>query len=208
MKAGTVYTIGHPNHPLPAFLALLGTVRINAIADVRSVPHSRFNPQFNRQPLCSALAREGCGYFYFGRELGGRSDDPRCYEEGRIRYDRVARTARFKAGIARLAEAAATESMALMCAEKEPLDCHRALLVSQALIEQGFDVAHIHANGSVEPHADALDRLLAMFDLDQQDDLFPQPRAALVDAAVKKQTARVGHANPAFATRGPLACAF
>ena len=198
MNHGAMYTIGHSNHSLAAFLALLGDAGVTAIADVRSAPYSRFNPQFNRNVLGDALRREGLDYIYIGRELGGRSDDPRCYEGGRICYDRVAGTARFKAGIARLMHDAAKPSMALMCAEKEPLDCHRTLLVAPALTDHGLDVAHIHASGDLEPHGDAMQRLLAKFDLLEQDDLFVQPRAELIAAAIKRQTARVGYVERRF----------
>ena len=200
MNHGAVYTIGHSNHSLAAFLALLGDAGVTAIADVRSAPYSRFNPQFNRNVLGDALRREGLDYIYIGRELGGRSDDPRCYEGGRICYDRVAATARFKAGIAWLMHDAAKPSMALMCAEKEPLDCHRTLLVAPALTDRGLDVAHIHASGDLEPHGDAMQRLLAKFDLLEQDDLFVQPRTELIAAAIKRQTARVGYVERRFSS--------
>ena len=195
---GTVYTIGHSNHSLAAFLALLRNAGVTAVADVRSAPYSRFNPQFNREALGNVLRREGLDYIYIGHELGGRSDDPRCYERGRICYDRVARTARFKAGVARLLRDAGKQSMALMCAEKEPLDCHRALLVAPALADHGLDIAHIHASGVLEPHGEAMHRLLAKFNLLQQEDLFAQPGAALIDAAIKQQTARVGYVERKF----------
>ena len=198
MNNGTVYTIGHSNHSLADFLALLGDAGVSAVADVRSAPYSRFNPQFNREALGHALKEKGLGYIYAGRELGGRSDDPRCYEDGRICYDRVAETPHFKDGIAKLLQDAGGHSMALMCAEKEPLDCHRTLLVAPALADQGLDVTHIHADGVLEPHGEAMDRLLAKFKLLQQDDLFAQPRTALIEAAIRQQTTRVGHAQRKF----------
>ena len=190
-----VYTIGHSNHSLAVFLARLGGAGVTAVADVRSAPYSRFNPQFNREALRGALGKQGLDYIYLGHELGGRSDDPRCYESGRICYDRVAKTARFKAGVARLLHELGEHSMALMCAEKEPLNCHRTLLVAPALADRGLNLIHIHADGALEPHGEAMHRLLAKFNLRQQDDLFPQPRAALIEAAIKRQTARVGHAT-------------
>ena len=83
--------------------------------------------------------------------------------------------------------------IALMCAEKEPLHCHRTLLVAQALAAEGNDVAHIHADGELERHAAAMDRLLEQFGLDAEEDLFAHPRAALVEMAIRRQTERVGH---------------
>ena len=156
----TVFTIGHSNHPLDGFLALLGAHRISAVADVRSAPRSRFNPQFDREALAAALEARGVRYVFLGRELGGRPADPACYDEdGRVVYERVAETPGFKSGIARVVDGAARHRIALMCAEKEPLDCHRTTLVARALAALGVEVAHILADGGLEPHARALERL-------------------------------------------------
>ena len=192
---GAVLTIGHSNHALEVFLALLARHRVTVLADVRSAPYSRFNPHFNREPLAAALERAGLGYVYLGRELGGRSDDRSCYENGRIRYDRLARTARFRAGLERVVQGAPGRRVALMCAEREPLRCHRTLLVGRALDERGVDVAHILPDGGLEPHRSAMDRLLAAFDLAPDGDMFRrrQPREELVAEAIARQAARVGH---------------
>ena len=170
MAAGPIFTIGHSNHSLEGFLALLAKRRIAAVADVRSAPYSRFNSHFDREALAAALEACGIGYRYFGRELGGRPDDPGCYENGRVIYDRVARTARFRDGLARVREAAAEVRLALMCAEKEPLDCHRALLIARALDGKGVRVAHILADGSEEAHTRTIERSMPMDDLFQSRD--------------------------------------
>ena len=192
----TVLTIGHSNHPLEAFMGLLVRHRVTALGDVRSAPYSRFNPLFNRELLAAALKAKGIGYVYLGRELGGRSDDRSCYEDGRIRYDRLARTDRFREGLERVVRGAAEHRVALMCAEKEPLDCHRTLLVARALDERGMKVAHILFDGRLEPHAEAMDRLLAELDLEPEDDLLRQlqPRDELLAEAIARQAGRVGHA--------------
>ena len=193
VEDGTVLTIGHSNHPLEAFMELLCRHRVTALADVRSAPYSRFNPHFNREPLAATLKARGIRYVYLGRELGGRSDDPDACEDGHIRYDRLARTDRFKDGLDRVARGAAEHRIALMCAEKEPLDCHRTLLVGRALDERGVKVEHILADGRLEPHAMAMDRLLARCDLDPEGDLFrrQQPREELIAEAIARQN-RIG----------------
>ena len=188
-----VFTVGHSNHALADFLALLHRHAVNAVADVRSVPYSNFNPHFNREALSGELANAGLAYFYLGHELGGRSDDPACYRNGHVLYDRVAQTPRFLDGVRRLAEYMTKHRIALMCAEKEPLHCHRTLLVAQALVARGDEVVHIRADGRLETHNAVLDRLLDRFGLGTEDDLFAQPRAALVEMAVQRQTERVGH---------------
>ena len=192
-----VLTIGHSNHAAADFLALLRQHAVTALADVRSAPYSRFNPQFNRETLRRTLTDAGIAYVYLGRELGGRSDDPACYRNGRICYDRVAETRNFKDGLRRLETGMAEHRIALMCAEKEPLHCHRTLLVSQALDADGVEVSHIHADGRLESHAGAMDRLLAAVQLPAEGDLLEQSRADLVATAIRWQAARVGYALPA-----------
>ena len=154
-----VFTIGHSNHTQEHFLALLLRHRVTAIADVRSTPYSRYNPHFDRDALQTALPQAGIHYVFLGHQLGARSDDPDCYAQGRVRFDRLAQTSLFRAGLARIREGSATLSIALMCAEKEPLECHRTILVARHLDDAGMDVQHIHADGTLEPHPQAIARL-------------------------------------------------
>lgn len=197
---GTVLTIGHSTHTLDAFTALLHRHRVTAVADVRSAPYSRFNPQFNREPLAEVLDSEAIRYVFLGNALGGRSDDPACYEDGRIRYDRVAATKSFRSGLARVVQGAARYRIALMCAEKEPLHCHRTLLVARALDEQEVDVAHIHADGELEPHAKAMDRLLDIHRLPREGDL-SGTREEFIDTAIARQAQRVAYVDDKPAPR-------
>ena len=193
--AHTVLTIGHSNHPLVDFVALLRRHAATAVADVRSAPYSRFNPQFNREPLAAVLADHEIDYLYLGRELGGRADR-QCYENGRIRYDRVAQTPRFAEGLERLTCETAGHRVALLCAERDPLRCHRALLIAPALHEQDVAVHHIHADGQLETHAAAMERLLDLHDVQAEGDLFAPSHAELVALALRRQAQRVGHVLP------------
>ncbi len=194
-----VLTIGHSTHTLETFVTLLQLHDVTAVADVRSRPYSRFNPQFNREPLADALSRNGVRYVYLGHALGGRPDDPSCYEGGRIRYDLVAGTEPFKGGLVRVVRGAAKYRIALMCSEKEPLACHRTLLVSRALDEQGIDVAHIHADGRAEPHSEAMDRLLDLQKLHRKD--LYATREELIAIAVARQSGRAAHGDDRPAVR-------
>jgi len=189
---GTVLTIGHSTHALDAFVGLLQQHQVTSVADVRSAPYSRFNPQFNREPFAEALGTKGIRYVYLGNALGGRPEDPACYEDGRIRYDRVAATESFKSGLARVVQSAAKYRIALMCAEKEPLDCHRTLLVAHALDAQGVEVVHIHTDGALEPHRAAMDRLLGIQKLPREGDL-SGTREELLDGAIDRQAQRVAY---------------
>ncbi len=188
-----VLTIGHSNHALDTFIALLQRHAVTALADVRSAPYSRFHSQFNRESLAGSLEGERIEYVHLGQALGGRSDDPACYEDGRVRYDRVAGTETFRQGLARVVQGAADHRIALLCAEREPLECHRTLLVGRALDERGIEVEHIHADGRLESHNEAMERLLQLFNLDPDGDLFrrAQPREELVAEAIALQARRV-----------------
>jgi uncharacterized protein (DUF488 family) len=162
-----VFTVGHSNHPAEWLEKLLRMHRVTALADVRSSPYSRFNPQFNRRALAEWLRDAGIAYGFMGRELGGRSDDPADYAEGRIRYDRLAAKPAFKIGLERIIRRPLNERTVLLCAEKEPLDCHRTLLVAPALADRGIRVQHILADGTLESHDQAMDRLLETTGLKQ-----------------------------------------
>ncbi len=167
-----VFTIGHSTHPQKRFKELLHQHHITAVADVRSTPYSRRNPQFNRTELAGWLAEADIAYVFMGRELGGRSDDPSDYENGRVRYDRLQAKPAFGVGVERIIRGALDQRIALVCSEKEPLDCHRSLLVAQALADRGVSVNHILADGSLETHSQTLKRLLEMTGL-KQAELFP-----------------------------------
>ncbi len=187
----TVYTVGHSTHSIEQFLRLLEMNGITAIADVRSRPFSRHNPQFNREPLSDALKSAGVAYVFAGKELGARSDDPACYENGQVQYDRLARTELFRSGIDRVLKGAQQYRVALMCAEKEPLDCHRTLLVARALEREGAIIKHVLADGGVEEQSETMSRLLDMVGLPQQD-MF-RSREDLVEAACRKRERKIAY---------------
>ena len=186
-----VLTIGHSTHDGEAFVALLQRYAVTQVADVRSSPYSRFNPQFNRKALTNRLAADGIEYAFLGKELGGRPDDASCYENGLVRYDLVRKTLSFQKGLERIRRMAGRR-IALMCSEKEPLECHRTLLVAQALHAQDIDVEHILAEGGLETHAAAMNRLLSLHDDPRQVDLF-EPRDERIARAVEKQTERIAY---------------
>jgi uncharacterized protein (DUF488 family) len=189
-----IYTVGHSNHPLEKFFSLLEQYHITAIADVRSTPYSRRNPQFNSKTLAAALEAEGIAYVSLGKELGARSEDPSCYEAGRVQYRRLAQTDSFRQGIERVWAGAQRYLVALMCAEKEPLDCHRTLLVSRALEAEGVTVMHILADGSIETHHDTMWRLVAKTGL-AKDDLFAD-RTQLIDEACAIHEQKIAYQLP------------
>lgn len=194
MAAMRILTIGHSTHALEAFVGLLQRYEVTKVGDVRSTPYSRYTPQFNRESLSNGLAAFGLEYVFFGLELGGRSDDPSCFENGRIRYDRLSATDRFQQGLKRLICEATGGRIALMCAEKEPLECHRTLLLAPALEANGVAVEHILADGGLEAHGAAVERLVAIHGDEQQGELFATV-GDRIELAIAKQAERIAYRN-------------
>lgn len=182
---GTIYTIGHSNGTIDRLLGLLRQHGITAVADVRSQPYSRYNPQFNREVLAGALKDAELEYVFLGQELGARSDDPNCYRDGRAQYSLIAKTQVFERGIARLMTGMQRFQLAIICAEKEPLACHRTILVSRYLHDRGVKVLHILEGGALEDHDTLLQRLLQARGMQEQN-LF-HSKDELVDMAYEKQ---------------------
>ncbi len=177
----TVYTVGHSNHSMEHFIALLKQHGIDAVCDVRSSPYSRTNPQFNREVLRQVLEKNGIAYVFLGKELGARSSDPLCYVRGRVQYSCLAGSALFRTGMDELRERMRTHRVAIMCAEKDPLDCHRTILISRCLDSIGINVEHILADGRLENHRQTIARLLRQLDL-QDSDLFRSHDDMIADA--------------------------
>ncbi len=174
-------TIGHSTHPLPVFLDLLHRHRVRVVVDVRSHPASRFAPRFDRTALAGALAAAGIGYDFRGAALGARSADPSCYEDGRADYGRIAATAAFRRAGAEVAARAIDERTCLLCAERDPLSCHRTFLVGVRLRSVALPLAHIQPDGSLELHQRTEERLLAHHRL-AGPDLLRSPEECLAEA--------------------------
>jgi uncharacterized protein (DUF488 family) len=168
-----LFTVGHSVHPIDHFIEILRINRIDAVADVRSSPYSKFTPQFNRESLKKFLNDHGIRYVFLGEELGARRDEPQCYEHNKVVYSKVADLPKFKSGVARLREGAEKMRVAIMCAEKDPLTCHRTVLVTHFARAQFADTLHILEDGSIESRAEADLRLLREYKLDTDDFFSP-----------------------------------
>jgi uncharacterized protein (DUF488 family) len=164
-----VFTIGHSNHSIERFITLLEAFSITCVCDVRSSPFSRRNPQFNLETLRDSLGNRAISYVFLGKELGARSDDKRCYVDGKVRYALLAATPSFREGLRTVIEKAQTFTLALMCAEKEPLDCHRTILVARHLSDMGVEIEHILATGESERHEITVNRLIERVGLNRSD---------------------------------------
>lgn len=165
----TLYTIGHSNHAIETFIGLLRQHDIAALCDVRSHPYSRFASQYSRDALKATLADVGITYVFLGKELGARSNNPACYRAGKVQYDLLAKEPIFTEGIKRVMQGMNRYRITLMCSEKDPLDCHRALLVARSIFETGVPVSHIQADGRLETHQEMESRLLEICKLPEGD---------------------------------------
>jgi len=207
MTTFDLLTIGHSNIPADRFIGLLRGAGVDAVADVRSTPASRHFPWFSKNNLAARLQQEGMAYLPFGDTLGGRPREASLHRDGVADYEAMARRPEFCVGLDRLCAAAAGHCVCLMCAEREPLDCHRCLLVARALAERGLGVGHILHDGAVTPHTVVEQQLLAdygdgadLFSAGQSDRLAAAYRRRARAVAYRAKTASSG-ANAAAETR-------
>lgn len=191
MQSFDLFTIGHSNIAADRFVGMLRGAGVNAVADVRSAPFSRFFPWFSAKNLAKRLEREGMVYAAFGDTLGGRPHDPALYCEGIADYEAMAKRPEFRAGLDRLFSLAGRQRVCLMCAEREPLDCHRCLLVARALAERGLAIGHILHDGTIEPHTTTQERLLASRGRDE--DLFVTGQGERLAAAYRQRARAVAY---------------
>ncbi|MFP4008036.1 MAG: DUF488 family protein [Spirulinaceae cyanobacterium] len=208
----SLYTVGHSNLEIEDFISLLQQHQITAVADVRSSPYSRRFPQFNQTAIQKSLKAIDISYVFLGQELGARTEDSNCYVEGKALYENIAKTELFSQGIQRIIKGLEHYKIALMCAEKDPITCHRTILVCRRLKEFDLDIHHILNDGSLESHQELEERLLQLFGLSSlqlqqpkviQLSLFertsnsmeipPKSRAELLSEAYQKQGYKIAY---------------
>ncbi|MBE9221772.1 DUF488 domain-containing protein [Cyanobacterium stanieri LEGE 03274] len=160
-----IFTIGHSNHQIEQFIFLLQLHQVTAIADVRSIPYSRYNQQYNQKNLQNKLKQNKIAYSFLGDELGARSKNPNCYVKNQAIYEKIAQTEEFLKGLTRLIKGTNKHNIALMCAEKDPINCHRAILISRYLSKQNITILHILSNGQLESQNQLEKRLLDLLGL-------------------------------------------
>ena len=149
-KEKVLYTVGHSRHPIAHFINLLKEHTVTLIFDVRSIPYSRRNPQFNQKTLASRLANEGIAYIFSGKELGAKSPGPDCYIDGKVQYELIAARPEFADELERIFVKTGEFKPALLCAEEDPLICHRTILICRHLRDRVNSILHIRGDGSIE----------------------------------------------------------
>ncbi len=187
--AHPLFTIGHSNHESDELVGLLKKHGVDAIADVRSHPYSRFHAQFNRETLAQWLQQSGIEYAFLGRELGARRSERQSYQGHQASYSLIKQLPAFREGLERVRLGLASHRVALLCAEKDPLTCHRAILVCRELRCEPIDIRHILEDGLLETTAQLETRLLDEVGLPQAH-LF-MDRAELLEQAYDLQAERI-----------------
>lgn len=193
VKSNRILTVGHSTHSLERFVELLKRSAVTAIADVRSSPWSRYNPQFNRSALKSSLRSVGIDYRFYGKQLGGRPADPSLFHGSTADYVAMAKTQEFADGLAMVLVGSAKHQIALMCSEHDPLDCHRCLLVGRALEERGAPVSHILSNAEIVSQQGIEEKLLNLSGRGADD--FFVPRSEQLSAAYRDRSLKVAYSE-------------
>lgn len=157
---GHIFTVGYSGLEVDGFVRLLSTNGIDVVCDVRSTPYSHYKPDFSRGPLRKHLNAANIKYAFFGDQLGARPKDRSCYVSGQATYDRIAQTGFFTEGLDRLRLGAQKLNLALVCSEKDPIECHRAVLVCYNLPDLRENISHIHTDGRIENQATFEQRLV------------------------------------------------
>jgi len=191
--ANTLFTIGYSNRSIEDLIALLRQHKITALCDVRSAPYSSRNPLYNREIFKQSLKLHNIEYVFLGEELGARPKDLSCYVEGKAIYEKIAATTLFKKGLERVKLGLEKGyTLALMCAEKDPMTCHRTILICRNLRGQGVDIEHIIDHKTIETQADLEKRLIALLKLypDMFKDTDPN---ALIERAYDAQGDRIAY---------------
>lgn len=158
-----LYSIGHSSQSLEDFLNLLAVHGVNCVIDVRSIPASKYSPQFNQESLKYFLKSHEVQYLHFGDEFGARRTD--CLDENeQVDFEKAVETPLFKKGVERVMKGLEKGfRIAFMCSEADPLECHRFSLVSRYFYERGNDVQHILKDASLVSQADLEKEMIASF---------------------------------------------
>ena len=162
-----VYSVGHSNREADEFVRILQSFSIDVIVDVRSAPYSKHCPQFNKEAIDQTLRSSDIKYLFLGKELGAKPDDQSCYEGRRVSFEKLKSSDLFQKGISRILEGITRYKIAIMCSEKEPINCHRAILISRVLVEKGISVMHILNETESLAHKDLETELLKRFKIEE-----------------------------------------
>ena len=164
-----LFTIGYASFSIKDFIRILKSHEITALVDVRSAPYSKYKPEFKKDNLNKVLADNNISYIFSGTYVGARVEDPECYIDGNLNYGLLKETKNYQIGITHILNGMKDYRITLMCAEKDPVNCHRTFLVCRTLRSYPIKILHILGDGSLEDHNVTEGRLLKLHGLDQVD---------------------------------------
>ena len=194
----TVYTIGYSGFSIYDFVATLKKYNISLVVDVRSFPFSSYFPEYNTDSLEIFLKMHGIYYRNYASEFGARQSDQKYYcKEGYLDFEVFSKSEPFLQGIKKLCNSMEQNyTFALMCAEKDPICCHRTILVARAFFERGYNVVHLLTNGSTITQEEINARLIEKYYPNRNQMTFfetVQDDDTLLKSAYKKQNAEIGY---------------
>lgn len=197
-----LYTIGYSTYTLDTFIDTLKQNKISAVVDVRSSPYSQYKAEFNREILKTELQKNNISYVFLGDYCGARVDDPSCYVDGKVDFNLVAETPKFKEGINRIIKGTQKYCITLMCAEKDPITCHRFVLVCRNLLPKFPIIKHIIGTELVEDQKVSEERMLKVNNLHQAE-LF-RTYSQRINDAYNKQGNKIGYEEDSEILTGTL----
>ena len=197
METGTIYTVGYTSFPnINDFIGILKRNGINVLIDVRSNPHSAYYDAFDKEKIEKALQNYGIFYRNYSREFGARQENQTFYKNGQLSFEDFAKSEQFLEGVNKIKKTLEKGyTPAFMCAEKIPMTCHRAILVSRAFSDAGYDVEHILANGDKQSQQEMEQQMVDCFFPDrEQISLFEEPKTMeeYINEAYRYQNEKIG----------------
>lgn len=183
-----LFTVGHSNLSIEDFISLLKKHKVDAIADVRSHPYSSYSPHFNRDLLKFELLKAKFKYVFLGDELGARPKDLSCYINGKAVYKKISNSDAFQAGIERIILGLRKYRIAIMCSEKDPISCHRTILICKYLLELDIEIDHIIDKNTIESQKQLEDRLLDLHGFDLENNRLKIPEILQLDLFISVQS--------------------
>ena len=199
-----IYTIGHSNVTHEEFMELIKKNNIDCVVDVRSVPYSgsQYANQFNKDAIRHLLLSNNIQYVFMGKELGARREDKDLYDEnGKLDFLKTMESPLFLEGISRVIKGIEKGySLAIMCSEKNPLECHRLSMVSRKFHDLGFAIEHILHDGTKKSQEELEDDLINKYfpnrkqiAMEFANDGHTENKETLIDDAYKKHNLEVAY---------------
>lgn len=162
---GELYSIGHSKHEFNKFLKMLKDNNIDYLLDVRSSPFSKYAETYNKDNLKDLLDQNGIVYWHMGGYFGARPEEKELYtQENYLDFEKVRAGKKFQDGVKSvLTGLNEGKNIVLMCTERDPMDCHRAIMVSKGFLDAGVNVKHILPDGSIETQKELENRMLEKY---------------------------------------------